>query len=689
MSDAISFYKDHFFETICVGGGTTALAAAARLCEDRPGALFTEDEHQRFHWLKKRGKQVSIINDKKQKTPYTLTTRLSPSEILVLDAVADSFMGQWNRQFAACQIPYLRLPMFFHPDPANVDGMVSYAHFSKREGPKDLMEITNVVGREILKHQRKKNASKTSKGSHNRSGLVDVNMRDWKDYYRPSTPFFKDFCVSLVERYGLQDVVRKDEVVDVAYRRVLVVETGESGWGFVVRTETGKVYGCKTCIVASGHRGEINYPIGVFREKSETEELMKEKREEAANGVLEEGTAGSCKKADVISSEEKIKNTGKKMDPEEATIVSSEEGSIHSSEEKSLFSLEGRSIDSSEENGVNSCGENTMELAAESDELPDVFSTFMSSSANPGLSASCHTTHIFSGEALFPPPVPSQKTLVIVGGGLTLAQLAHVAAKAGIKVVFLLRGPLKVKHFDFHLDWVTKYRNVKKLAFFIRDTDEERFDMIQEARQGGSVNPEYHKKILSHVKAGEVELMRYTTIVGQKWDDTMSEWSLRLKTAEPERKSYFRTLSKASYIVFATGITAKLPSLPFLQTMLKEHPLQTVCGFPCLSDDLLWNELPLYMTGKNASLRLGPAAANLDGARVGAERIGWKIHDDRARGKYDWRPRHSFGSENEAETADLERRLSEASGMSEESVEDIRLRLAEGLMSWFELLGEE
>lgn len=42
----------------------------------------------------------------------------------------------------------------------------------------------------------------------------------------------------------------------------------------------------------------------------------------------------------------------------------------------------------------------------------------------------------------------------------------------------------------------------------------------------------------------------------------------------------------------------------------------------------MWNEdVPLFFTGKTAGLRLGPAAANLAGARSGAERIVWKIED--------------------------------------------------------------
>ena len=40
----------------------------------------------------------------------------------------------------------------------------------------------------------------------------------------------------------------------------------------------------------------------------------------------------------------------------------------------------------------------------------------------------------------------------------------------------------------------------------------------------------------------------------------------------------------------------------------------------------MWRDhVPLFVTGTLASLRLGPGAGNLEGARLGAERIAWSI----------------------------------------------------------------
>lgn len=54
--------------------------------------------------------------------------------------------------------------------------------------------------------------------------------------------------------------------------------------------------------------------------------------------------------------------------------------------------------------------------------------------------------------------------------------------------------------------------------------------------------------------------------------------------------------------------------------------METVGGLPCLTDDLTWKEdMPFFVTGRLAGLRLGPGAGNLEGARMGAERVAWKI----------------------------------------------------------------
>ncbi|EMG49714.1 hypothetical protein G210_5455 [Candida maltosa Xu316] len=537
---------------------------SARLMESHPGSLFTEDEHQRFHWLKQRGHKTNLLNSR-QHSPY-IQNKFNSENLLVLDSMNDRFMGQWDSQFDACQIPYLRSPMFFHVDPANIDGMVTYAYSKGRGG--ELMEITNVVGKEVSKHKQKRVKQKQQKSmmmmmkkgngggsTHDNPGIVDVNMRDWKDYYRPATKLFRDHCNDVIMRYRLEDRVRKDEVVSVEY---MLIQSGDDiGKGMVVKTASGEMYGCKIAIVASGHRGDINYPIKPFDD-----------------------------------------------DPH----------------------------------------------------FPE---------------GSCHTTHLFTKKAIFLDDSkfhnPKSKRIVIVGGGLTSAQLAYVAAQNPTvsSIHLLFRSPIKIKHFDFHLDWVTKYKNVKKSAFFIRDTDEEKFEMINAAREGGSINPEYYKKVLKLSKSKRINWMTSTQITKQEWNEETKTWNLEVTDGEGETSN----LIDIDYIYFATGVAANIKSLEFLQPVISNHPIDIVGGYPCLTDNLQWNEeVPLFMMGKNAALRVGPTSANLDGARLGAERVGWYLQDLKSKGEFDWGPVKSVEN---TETS---------------SYLDTRLQLASGQLNWFTLL---
>lgn len=86
------------------------------------------------------------------------------------------------------------------------------------------------------------------------------------------------------------------------------------------------------------------------------------------------------------------------------------------------------------------------------------------------------------------------------------------------------------------------------------------------------------------------------------------------------------TLPAIDHVIYATGIAADFQSIPAIQPMLREHGMKTVGGLPCLTHDLMWKEdIPMFFTGRLAGLRLGPWAANLEGARQGAERVAWKV----------------------------------------------------------------
>jgi cation diffusion facilitator CzcD-associated flavoprotein CzcO len=239
----------------------------------------------------------------------------------------------------------------------------------------------------------------------------------------------------------------------------------------------------------------------------------------------------------------------------------------------------------------------------------------------------CHTSQLLKQECLAPHvkrKVDSKRTTnaIVIGGGLTSAQIVDLCIKKGVsKVWHIMRDNFKIKHFDLSLDWVAKYKNINQAAFWSADTDEERFEMILSARNGGSITPAYKAVLESHQTKGKVFRYTKTQIVGKSWDSTSKLWTIQTEPPIPD-------LPPIDYIYYATGAKADIKAMPLLQPLLQSHPIETVGGLPCLTYDMQWSkDVPLFVTGRLAGLQLGPGAANLEGARAGAERIAWRLQE--------------------------------------------------------------
>ena len=133
--------------------------------------------------------------------------------------------------------------------------------------------------------------------------------------------------------------------------------------------------------------------------------------------------------------------------------------------------------------------------------------------------------------------------------------------------------------------------------------------------------PRYRKILDAYVASGKILLHTHSTLESLTWDPSIQQWTSIITTPQ-------LVLPSIDYIVFATGIQTNAESIPFLQSMHRDYPIKHVGGLPCLNDDLMWtDDVPLFVTGRLAGLRLGPGAPNLVGARVGAERIAWNVED--------------------------------------------------------------
>ncbi|KAH8694925.1 FAD binding domain protein [Talaromyces proteolyticus] len=502
------------YDVIIIGAGPCGLGVAARLREETPSAMFTDEEHQRYHWIKKHRGKMSLVRAQRRKNkgvptnlqicrPESCCVRgNSKYSTLVLDSSGSRWMERWNRAFLALEIDHLRSPMFFHFDPGDRDGLLAYTRETGRE--KELFELSGCVGHELSKHKRKKMRNQ-SQFPHE----AEINERDRKDYFTPGTRLFADYCASIITRYGLDgvDQIRQSDVHDIKFAEI----EGSK--------ENTKLFTVSTCC-GSLHSRAVVLAIGPGHTKMMPWELS----------------------------------------PEE------QRGACHSSEIGMKF---------------------PSPLLAKKIEYREV------------------------------------TNVVVVGGGLTSAQISHVAIRKGVtKVWHIMRSELKIKHFDVGLNWVGKFKNYDKAVFWSADDDRERFEMLQSARNGGSITPRYYKLLKQHIAHGRLSIHTNTVIREKHFDPISQTWRLSTDPPIPELPLCI------DYICFATGMQTDVTQMPLLQSMNRDYPIETMNGLPCLTDDLMWKaSVPLFVTGRLASLRLGPAAPNLEGARAGAERIAWALED--------------------------------------------------------------
>ncbi|EGP82971.1 uncharacterized protein MYCGRDRAFT_97150 [Zymoseptoria tritici IPO323] len=487
-------------DVIIVGAGPCGLAVAARLREQTPSALFTDEEHQRYHWINRHASKAAIKNSKTGNIQAKPNKKPQVS-MLVLDSSGTSWMAKWNRLFSALEISHLRSPLFFHPDPHDRDGLLAYVQSKGREN--ECIEIAGCVGKELSKHQMKKRRNSRKAGEQLRP-TITIDERDRKDYFAPPSDVFKDYCNFIAKRYSLldKDLIQQASMSDIEYDYIPQLSADEKL--FTVRTEDSTFY--------------------------------------ARSVVLSVGAGNApC--------------------------------------------------------------------------IPKPF-------PQNGCPAACH--------AFQPLDAPLRERLrkrmptnvLIIGGGLTSAQIADRSIRQGATKVFhIMRGPMKVKPFDVDLSWMGKFRNHEKASFWSADTDEERAELVKSARGGGSITPRYAKILHQHVASGRLTLHTHTTVASHSYSPLTGTHTL---ITEPPISS----LPEFHFIYFATGVQSDYQTLPYLQTMLAKYPMESIDGLPALTEDLMWDEdVPLFMTGKFAALRLGPGAGNLEGARIGAERIAWAMPD--------------------------------------------------------------
>jgi len=258
--------------------------------------------------------------------------------------------------------------------------------------------------------------------------------------------------------------------------------------------------------------------------------------------------------------------------------------------------------------------------------------------------------------------VEQQKSLLIVGGGTTSAQLTLLASKSSWckSVTLIQRSKSLLRHFDLENKWMGPQRG-KLLTEFLSMNMKSRSHQLKEARKGGSIPPHLLRELYQRAEKYPMEccIKEEVEIVhihqeGEKLWVTLSDG-----------------LDETEYdmIWLCTGSANHIDRFAPLASLRKTLPLDVVNGFPCIDRSLNWcscanadngndvsnNESKtaddplqedvldsddrvggwmqtarkrLWCMGPLASLQLGPDALNLVGARQGAVQIAKAIRLD-------------------------------------------------------------
>ncbi|KAL8828195.1 MAG: hypothetical protein Q9191_002734 [Dirinaria sp. TL-2023a] len=497
-------------DVLIIGAGPAGLAVAARLREPTPSSIFTDAEHDRYQWIKRHSGRMNLrprARDAQKSKCNAASFHRDTIDIKVLDSSGANWLNSWKKNFETLDISHLRSPMFFHPCPHDRDGLLAYAHKTDRYG--DCVEIANCVHKSMSKHRRKKKVARGQSVGSSSKAVLEIDERDRKDYFTPSSELFHDYCDGVVHQYSLENLVEQSQVVSIDFGFFDDSNNGDPEKRvFKVVTGSGSVQFAKIVVLAIGAGGEPIMP----------RHLSTAERE------------GACHSAHLPKQAFLARSVRQKILTRQSTVV------------------------------------------------------------------------------------------VIVGGGLTAAQLANKCIQDGVSRVFMImRSALKRKwSITLHRENGSCLLNAKRLEILLK------------ARNGGSIPPLFFKKLQAHIARGALSIHTETIISNQTWAADRKTWNIETEPTIPGFPS------QVDYVYYATGARPDIEHLPFLSKIRQNVPIKVIGGMPCLTEDLAWaSDVPLYVSGKLAGLRIGPDCGNLEGARVGAERISWAVNErmERQKGK--------------------------------------------------------
>jgi cation diffusion facilitator CzcD-associated flavoprotein CzcO len=199
---------------------------------------------------------------------------------------------------------------------------------------------------------------------------------------------------------------------------------------------------------------------------------------------------------------------------------------------------------------------------------------------------------------------PRGGSVIVVGGGLTAAQLALGALDRGAEVTMIHRSPIRVRELDAEPTWM----NQDLVRFLAETRPRGRAAMLKAARTRGTLPPR-ELADLRHAQAeGRLEVM-HAQAVGTR----VGNAAVQVQTSLGSRSAHALWL--------ATGHRFAPRTSPLVGRCLRQARTPTTRGLGHLTPDLRLPGTAIHMMGAMSALQTGPLARSLVGARIAAERI--------------------------------------------------------------------
>jgi lysine/ornithine N-monooxygenase len=205
--------------------------------------------------------------------------------------------------------------------------------------------------------------------------------------------------------------------------------------------------------------------------------------------------------------------------------------------------------------------------------------------------------------------LPTAGRLLVVGGGLTAAQVVEGAAREGGEVAWATRSGLRVRDLDVEPGWLGgelgRFHAVREPAH--------RVGLAVRARGGGSIPPRERAQIARLLHDDAVQALYGCRIAGIR--RKAGAWRVKVVRDGVEQTVV------ADTIVAATGSRTHVRSDRLLRPLHRTFGLRHVRGLPVLTADLRPTAAPVHVMGPLALTQVGPATRTIIGARIAAERL--------------------------------------------------------------------